>query len=210
MYVSRSVKLLSLSRSESQSQTRLALLDAAIELFIDKGVEATSIEEVAASAGFTRGAFYSNFGSKDELFLAAMARFLEALHAAAHPPDDVPADSGVAYRERLERLRGVTGDRASVFLAEVSLYAIRHPAVAEEVAALHQKQLVPAMDFVRASLTTAGIKRSKVPVATLANVAQCLTFSLHFFAQIDPAIDPEESLAIAMDLLFKGLAAPRR
>ncbi|MFF4802213.1 TetR/AcrR family transcriptional regulator [Streptomyces sp. NPDC001351] len=50
--------------------TVAALLDAAFELFAEQGYGATSIADIAARAGLTKGAFYSNFDSKDALFLA--------------------------------------------------------------------------------------------------------------------------------------------
>jgi len=58
-----------LSRAESREQTRLRLLAAAAAGIAKKGVAATSVEDIAAKAGFTRGAFYSNFSSKSELFV---------------------------------------------------------------------------------------------------------------------------------------------
>ncbi|QLQ17106.1 MAG: helix-turn-helix transcriptional regulator [Micropruina sp.] len=49
-------------------------MDAAIVLFAEKGVLAASVEEICEQAGFTRGAFYSNFESKDDLCVAVMHR----------------------------------------------------------------------------------------------------------------------------------------
>src|SRR5688500_11418623 len=54
--------------------TRQKLLDAAAEVFAEVGLDAASVEAVCERAGFTRGAFYSNFESKDELFLELSAR----------------------------------------------------------------------------------------------------------------------------------------
>lgn len=50
--------------------TRERLMAAAAELFVERSVQAASVEEICERAGFTRGAFYSNFESKDELCLA--------------------------------------------------------------------------------------------------------------------------------------------
>src|SRR5687767_2262794 len=72
-----------LSRVEMQEATRQALLDAALQLFIERGVEGTSIEQVTAHAGYTRGAFYSNFTSKEELFLHTARHFFDGLFAAS-------------------------------------------------------------------------------------------------------------------------------
>jgi AcrR family transcriptional regulator len=58
-----------LTRQERQAQTRAALLDAAARVFVRRGLQGSSVEEIAAEAGFTRGAFYSNFESKEQLFV---------------------------------------------------------------------------------------------------------------------------------------------
>ncbi|WP_053386128.1 TetR/AcrR family transcriptional regulator [Leucobacter japonicus] len=55
-------------------ETRSRLLDAAAEVFAEAGVQAASVEQVCARAGFSRGAFYSNFSSKEQLFLALLER----------------------------------------------------------------------------------------------------------------------------------------
>ena len=205
MYVEPPVKRL--SRAEQQGRTRLALLDAAIELFIETGIEATSIEEVTAQAGYSRGAFYSNFESKDDLFVQACDRFLDQLHAAVRPPDDLPPlPPGDAYARRMGRARAVLGDRASMFLAEAALYAIRHPQLDQIFAAQHQRQLEPATDFVRGTLRDLGVNETAVDIPTLANIAQALTFGLHLIGQTDPAVDPEACITVAMSFLFDGIA----
>src|ERR1700677_474571 len=54
--------------------TVTALLDAALELFAEQGYGATSIPDICARAGLTKGAFYSNYANKDALFLALLDR----------------------------------------------------------------------------------------------------------------------------------------
>jgi AcrR family transcriptional regulator len=58
-----------LTREESRELTRQRLLDAAAVLIAKKGLAATSVEDIVAHAGYTRGAFYSNFKSKTDLFI---------------------------------------------------------------------------------------------------------------------------------------------
>src|SRR3989440_8786878 len=58
-----------LPRAEKQEETRRRLLDAAASVFIRRGFQGASIEEITAEAGFTRGAFYSNFETKEEMFV---------------------------------------------------------------------------------------------------------------------------------------------
>ena len=58
-----------LTRAERQAQTRRELLDAAARVFVKRGFQGSTVEEISAEAGYTRGAFYSNFASKNELFV---------------------------------------------------------------------------------------------------------------------------------------------
>jgi len=62
----------STTRREKQRRTRTLLLRAATQLFCKRGLEGASVEEVAQLAGYTKGAFYANFKSKEELFLVML------------------------------------------------------------------------------------------------------------------------------------------
>jgi len=66
-----------LSRQEQQQRTRERLLDAAESLFAEGGVNATSLRTVCEKAGFSQGAFYSNFASKQDLLLSVLQRHIE-------------------------------------------------------------------------------------------------------------------------------------
>ena len=57
-----------LTREAKKAETRRRLLEAAAEVFIRRGFQGASVEEICEEAGFTRGAFYSNFRSKEQLF----------------------------------------------------------------------------------------------------------------------------------------------
>src|SRR5260370_39726611 len=72
-----------LARPEAKSRTRQLLLDAAASVFARKGYVGASVEEIAEAAGFSIGAVYSNFGSKEELFLELSAAYRSDLIAAA-------------------------------------------------------------------------------------------------------------------------------
>jgi AcrR family transcriptional regulator len=63
-----------MTRGDSQEQTRQRLLDAAQKLFAKKGLDRTSVEDIAAAAGYSRGAFYSNFKTKGDLFIELLRR----------------------------------------------------------------------------------------------------------------------------------------
>jgi AcrR family transcriptional regulator len=61
-----------LTRKEKQAHTRTCLMESAAKVFARRGLQQASIDEVAGDAGFTKGAFYANFKSKEELFLAML------------------------------------------------------------------------------------------------------------------------------------------
>ena len=61
-----------LTRRQKQQRTREALLEAASALFAERGLEGVSIDEVTQAAGYTKGAFYANFTSKEALFLVML------------------------------------------------------------------------------------------------------------------------------------------
>src|SRR5262249_52935422 len=81
-----------LTRKETQEQTRARLVETAKELFLADGYNATSLGQVADAAGYTKGAVYSNFATKQELGLAVLEVVLEdrvsALIAHVGPATD--------------------------------------------------------------------------------------------------------------------------
>jgi len=67
--------LRSMTRAERKLETRAAIIDAAARLFVRNGIEATSIDAIAASIGLTKGAVYASFGSKHELIEAVADQY---------------------------------------------------------------------------------------------------------------------------------------
>ncbi|MBP1853216.1 TetR/AcrR family transcriptional regulator [Rhizobium halophytocola] len=63
-----------MSREESRGRTREKLIDAARQAVAENGYDGTSIADIAARAGFTKGALFSNFASKEEIFLEVLRR----------------------------------------------------------------------------------------------------------------------------------------
>lgn len=70
-------KIRRLSREESQARTRELLMRSAARCFARLGFDGAAVDEIAETAGFSRGAFYSNFADKDEIFLALLQRHLD-------------------------------------------------------------------------------------------------------------------------------------
>jgi len=93
-----------LSREDSREQTTQRLLEAAQKLIARKGLDAASVENIAAAAGYSRGAFYSNFKSKDDLFIELLRRDhergtqeLNALRTSDLPVDQIQARARDIY-----------------------------------------------------------------------------------------------------------------
>jgi AcrR family transcriptional regulator len=100
-----------LTRKEKQAHTRSCLLSSAAKLFTRKGMQQASIDEIAEDAGYTKGAFYANFKSKEELFLAMLdqrfAQRLDELDRVVHSeaePEDQARQAGVDF------IRAITAD----------------------------------------------------------------------------------------------------
>src|SRR3954462_14650083 len=96
-----------LSRAEQQKQTRQRIVEAAAQLFEDRGFHATSVDQVAAAAGYTKGAVYSNFASKEDLFFAVYERRvdrtvveMESEIAAAADPSEAIGELALAAARR--------------------------------------------------------------------------------------------------------------
>ncbi|MXP94079.1 TetR family transcriptional regulator [Burkholderia pseudomallei] len=75
------MKPIRLTREQSKDLTRERLLSAAHAIFTKKGYVAASVEDIAPAAGYTRGAFYSNFRSKAELLIELLKRDHEEAEA---------------------------------------------------------------------------------------------------------------------------------
>jgi AcrR family transcriptional regulator len=134
-----------MTRSERQARTRDELVDAAERLFTRSGFHATSVEAVADEAGYTKGAVYSNFASKEDLFFAvyerrtraATAAVQEVLAAAADPVAGVEA----VARGSIERRRRDDGWLAVFF--EFWAHVLRHPDLRKRFAAIHGQAVEP-------------------------------------------------------------------
>src|SRR5690242_9102464 len=94
-----------LTREDSRELTTQRLLDAAQRLIAKKGLSAASVENIAAAAGYTRGAFYSNFKSKDDLFIELLRRD----HQETHVQLGALQDDSLALDHIQQRVREMYG-----------------------------------------------------------------------------------------------------
>jgi len=81
-----------LTREESKARTRSELLRAASRLFVRNGFVATSLSDIAEEAALTKGAVYSNFDSKEELFLALLQEISRPSNEWARQQETAPSD----------------------------------------------------------------------------------------------------------------------
>ena len=88
----------------SRTNTRARLLEAAATLFSEMGFQAATVEDVCAAAGFTRGAFYSNFESLDELFLTLWDEWADAIVASVRGHVAVVSESASPFDAVLDAL----------------------------------------------------------------------------------------------------------
>src|SRR6202050_1092710 len=125
-------------RQEGAIVTRRRLTDAARRVFARVGFELARVEDIAAAAGKTRGAFYANFKDKEDIFFAIFEENLthDREQFTLHLSDATSAEERI--RALAPPLDNVIKDRPRMLLAlEFKLYAIRHPRKQKRLAELH-------------------------------------------------------------------------
>jgi AcrR family transcriptional regulator len=128
-----------LTRAEQREETRRRLIAAAAGVFSRFGFEAAPIDVIAEEAGFSRGAFYSNFASKDELFLVLFREHLDAeIDTLSRALDRIGSADDLA--PAIEHRYRVLGEDSSwcLMATEFQLYAMRGGKMAEDFAAIYE------------------------------------------------------------------------
>ncbi|GGU70803.1 TetR family transcriptional regulator [Streptomyces albospinus] len=198
-----------LTRAEAKARTRTLLLDAAARIFARKGFTGASVEEIAEAAGFSTGALYSNFNSKEALFLELLSdRQNDRIAEAARALDSHEAGSGEAAAE-LGRLLIDVADKDIDFAplqAEFWLYAVRNPQALETMAAKLREPRRALEQVISTSLAERGAPEG-VPAETVATVVAALFQGLVRLRRLDPSSVSEELFAQALTWLFAGIDA---
>ena len=137
------------TRDEKKARTRRRLLDAAAEVFAHRGFAATSLDEVAEVAGFSKGAVYSNFAGKEDLFLSVLDEHVTRQMLDIRGEIDVTLTAGEQVMEAGQRFMDLfQRERAWYLLSfEFLVYAARNPEFQVEFAARQraQREAVVAM-----------------------------------------------------------------
>jgi AcrR family transcriptional regulator len=141
--------------------TKEALIAAAAETFTRKGFHAASLDEIAEAAGFTRGAIYSNFGSKEELLFAVIDRFDDmALSGIAEAMDaeytEDPTRGAAVAADVWSRLFFRPPDLLALGL-ELRLYALRNPDARKRLAELERQTSKKLTGFIEEEFSRRNI-----------------------------------------------------
>jgi AcrR family transcriptional regulator len=127
-------------QTERTRATRRKLLDAAKRIFAQDGFEAARLEDIAAGAGYTRGAFYANFKSKEDIFFALFEEWvrerIESLTSALRRHSD-PREKLVALRTHYAEL--ATDRRLVLISMEFKQFALRHPEAHARLRSRHRR-----------------------------------------------------------------------
>lgn len=143
------------SATRSRENTRARLLEAAAQVFAEVGLEGATVEAVCERAGFTRGAFYSNFESKDELFLRLAASVGAARVVAVRERITGMADDGrIRECDPADLVRQIMDagddDRLDVMLmSEIRIRALRDPAFGKAYLAQEREMVGGISEIIR-------------------------------------------------------------
>ncbi len=201
-----------MTRAETKARTRALLLEAAAQVFARKGYAGASVEDIAESAGFSTGALYSNFASKDKLFVELLSsrsgsRLTEAATLVSEK-DGSTEDVRTALSRHLVEVADKDMDLAAL-QAEFWLYAIRRPESRESLAS----QFRTNRDALAAVLADRASDRGQPAGAPFGDVATLLLALFQGLVQLrrtDPELVPEELYGTAAHWLFTGLNASLR
>jgi AcrR family transcriptional regulator len=176
--------------------TRRKLIDSAARIFARDGFEAARLEDIAAAAGYTRGALYANFKDKEDLFFALLEDWIgervseldELLRKEAQHPAD-----------KLHTLRNYYAqcakDRRLVLLSlEFTLYAIRHPAAHARLRTRKRRLRAHGTELIREVVRSpgsfeAGEARDALRVSARATTAALSALSNALL--LEHVVDPE-------------------
>ncbi len=193
--------------SARRARTRSRLMAAALSVFAERGVIGSSVEEICEAAGFTRGAFYSNFADKDALVLALIEQGIAAEYAAAEEAvaelkaqDRTlePTESVALVLGRLNH--GGPTDRTSLLAQqELLLYAARVPDLRAPYRAFVDACRAQVHALVTDALTYAQLEFT-MPVEVALDLLMGAHDHMHQTALFTGEADPGPMHALIMNL----------
>ncbi|HLH13702.1 MAG TPA: helix-turn-helix domain-containing protein [Solirubrobacteraceae bacterium] len=188
---------------------RAELLAAAAEVFAERGYRAAGVDEIAARAGYSKGALYWHFRSKDELFFALMdasvdapAREMVALLQTAPAERDMAPEASRRFVELVARQR-------ELLLLDHEYWALaaREPALRERYAARRERLREALAAALEARLARLGAPVAGLAPREMATVLMCLSAGLAEERLVDERAVGEDLLGRTVVLLYRGLLA---
>lgn len=167
---------MSIPATRSRENTRARLLEAAAQVFAEVGLDGASVEEVCERAGFTRGAFYSNFESKDELFLMLAGSVADVrVSAVRDRVAEMTAEGGIAPgcdpTELLQRVMDSgSDDRMGVMLmSEIRIRALRDEQFGAAYLA-QEHEMIASIGQIITDIVDAGGLQMRLPADVAARI----------------------------------------
>ncbi|MDF3340576.1 helix-turn-helix domain containing protein [Mycolicibacterium septicum] len=161
------------TRERRLEHTRSVLLDAAEEVFAEKGFAPATLDDIARAAGYTKGAIYKHFTTKEDLFLAVSDRYWRRYFDNFAEVMSSAAQIGEAELDEIaKRWRQLSGDRGAEHAAlghEFTLYLRRNPDARERVAAKRAEVVEALGKFIATGMERWGATL-RIPPKTFAQV----------------------------------------
>jgi AcrR family transcriptional regulator len=194
-----------LTRAEQREKTRMCLVEAAAKVFSRRGYDKASLDEVAEEAGFTKGAVYSNFKGKEDLFLATIdAHFEERLRSIKRVMQAEPDERGTAHAAGMEFMNKLNADAEYFALFfEFWAYAQRNPGV--------KKKFLPRVQRFRSALAELFEAKSEkglelpIPSEKLASMLIAMAAGVAMERELDPKSVPDDMYAVMLQFFFRGM-----
>jgi AcrR family transcriptional regulator len=194
-----------LSRKEKQAKTRSSLLSSAAKLICRKGITEASVDDIATDAGYTKGAFYANFKTKEEMFLVmldqAYAEELERIEA--HLLGDEPVEEVRQSSEDFIRFVRADPEWPRLYF-EFVVYAARNPEFRQELATRNRAMRERMAEVIR-SWAADFPTDAPFPFEHIATMLFCMADGFLIQQLVEPDVD-DDIYATMNTTLFKGIA----
>jgi AcrR family transcriptional regulator len=202
-----------LTRARRREMTRRHLMDAAAAVFARDGFHGASLDDVAATAGFTKGAVYSNFAGKDDLFLAVFEDRYSNEQNEMHrvlTEQQPPYELGFEESEVFNHVRGVIDrtwdDEWTALYLEFVLYAQRNPDAARKLSAVVRRQREMTTTMLAEAYKSIDYVPD-TPVDVLATLSVALFDGLALGRLADPAAFDDAMLTQFLNFLVSSIGA---
>ncbi len=188
-------------------ETQSKILDAAEAIFSEQGFEKTQLEEVAARAGYTRGAIYAHYSSKEDLFLALMEHRVLTKFTVVRQL--LEAEPEVSKRPGIFKcwIAAQVSDRSwGTLMLEFKLYALRRPQSRENLQ--HMYDLIfksSGNDFVELLFGEGLDKLSRAAVERRLAVMGAILSAVILESHFRPKLLPKAHLQTLLEDLFEAL-----